>query len=172
MKLNLGCGPNYWEGWTNIDSSPQYKTDIVYDLDNLPYPFKENEVDEVYMEHTLEHLEKPDKVIEELWRIVKPKGRLIISVPHWSHFTAYSLVHKTYFSGVSLQPYDNTEGTFKSDKARFKIKCRYTATRIYFRWLNMLNPLLNINLLITEGVLCKFLPVSQVIFDMEVIKDG
>lgn len=39
------------------------------------------------MRHVLEHVKDIHKV-DELWRILKPGGRLIIYVPHFSHFQA------------------------------------------------------------------------------------
>jgi predicted SAM-dependent methyltransferase len=45
-------------------------------------------VDEVVARHILEHLEDIRKVMDELWRILKPEGHLTIYVPHFSHFQA------------------------------------------------------------------------------------
>lgn len=57
--------------------------DIVHDLEEIPYPLKNNEADELLARHIIEHLD-PKKIIDifnEWWRILKPDGRIIIVVP-------------------------------------------------------------------------------------------
>ncbi len=39
-------------------------------------------MDWVYSSHLLEHMEEPDKALKEWWRILKPKGHLVLYVPH------------------------------------------------------------------------------------------
>lgn len=81
LKLNLGCGSDYKKGWTNVDNYAEYKTDKQLDLDVLPYPWKTNTVDYIYMDNVLEHLEEPVKVLRECARILKPGGTLEVIVP-------------------------------------------------------------------------------------------
>ena len=64
--------------------------DVEYDLNKFPYPFKDNMFDEVRIYHTLEHLERPIKVMEEVWRILKPEGIVKIKVPYWKLFSTFS----------------------------------------------------------------------------------
>ena len=35
MKLNLGCGTDYKEGWINVDMG-DCKCDVKHDLENFP----------------------------------------------------------------------------------------------------------------------------------------
>jgi len=75
MKLNLGCGESKREGYINLDY-PEIN------LEKIPYPFDDNSVDEVLLSHVLEHLWiKPTLVIEEIHRILKPDGILILKLP-------------------------------------------------------------------------------------------
>lgn len=87
MKLNLGCGNNYLQGYINVDRVPGI-ADTVHDLDKIPYPWPDNSADEILMRHVLEHLQDVRKVMDELWRLLKPGGSLVLYVPHFSHFQA------------------------------------------------------------------------------------
>lgn len=87
IKLNLGCGFDYGEGYINADRVPG-RADLVFDLNITPYPFPDNLADEILLRHVLEHVWDVRAVVDELWRISKPGGTLTILVPHFSHFQA------------------------------------------------------------------------------------
>ncbi len=55
MRVNLGCGQAYMEGWTNVDASPDVKADIHLDAAEFVRQYGD-QVDEVYMGHVMEHL--------------------------------------------------------------------------------------------------------------------
>jgi len=56
-KLNLGCGANKVVGCINVDMYGN--PDIKHNLDEYPYPFENDSVDEIYAFHLLEHLSSP-----------------------------------------------------------------------------------------------------------------
>jgi predicted SAM-dependent methyltransferase len=85
VKLHIGCGTNYFNGWTNLDNNSDNnitKVDISHDMRN-PLPFGDSTVDFIYNEHFLEHLTVGDgqKVIRDFMRVLKTGGVLRISVP-------------------------------------------------------------------------------------------
>lgn len=84
MKLHLGCGTEYLDGWVNIDNSPHVHKDIVMDLENddLVAKLGENVVEKVYTSHLLEHLRDPFRLVEQIWRVCKNGAELVIIVPH------------------------------------------------------------------------------------------
>ena len=47
-KLNLGCGNDIRVGWTNVDVAKLPGVDIVYDVERVPLPFK-NEVFDIVL---------------------------------------------------------------------------------------------------------------------------
>ena len=65
-RLNIGCGNKKFNGWINLDSSKEVRPDKVHDLNKYPYPFKDNEIDEVYADNVLEHLDSIIKPLEEI----------------------------------------------------------------------------------------------------------
>jgi ubiquinone/menaquinone biosynthesis C-methylase UbiE len=83
--INLGCGKDIRpKPWVNVDKTKSKGVDIVHNLNILPYPFKTNSVDEIYLCHVLEHLNEPTEVMEECWRILKPNGKITVRVPFWN----------------------------------------------------------------------------------------
>ena len=91
-KLNLGSGEFKKQGYLNADINPLTKPDFLIDLNDLrQYKlFKDNDFDEIWCEHLLEHLDKPFLIMKELHRMLKPGGRLIIRVPHFSRGFSHS----------------------------------------------------------------------------------
>lgn len=173
MKLNMGCGRKIRKGWINLDVRRLPGVEVIHNLDKFPYPFKDNHFDEIELEHVLEHLDNPIKCLEELWRISKPNAKITISVPHWSHFISYcDLTHKRVCSSASFIYYEMKMPEQYSKFANFKIVSKkLTATRTNYTFLNpILNPILNLSPLLTEIILCKFLPVSQIIFELKTLK--
>ncbi len=86
MKLNLGCGQNKLPGYVNVDRYETFAPDRVCDLEAFPWPFADGSADEIVMNHVLEHLGAQTEtflgVMKELYRVLKPGGRLDIAVPH------------------------------------------------------------------------------------------
>lgn len=78
VKLHLGCGPNVWKDWINVEGEYVGENDdgiILHDLTD-PYPIPDNSVDEIFTSHVIEHI-MPDDVpgmLKEWLRILKPGG--------------------------------------------------------------------------------------------------
>lgn len=85
----------------DIKQAPHVK--VIHNLEKTPYPFKSNTFDKIYASHVLEHLSDTMKVMEELHRICKKDGTIIILVPHFSGYTAWSNPdHKKAFAADSF----------------------------------------------------------------------
>ena len=54
----------------------------VFQINGLCTPFADNEFERVVIVDFLEHIETDKEFINELFRIIKPEGELIINVPH------------------------------------------------------------------------------------------
>lgn len=90
MKLNLGAGKlDIKEGYTNLDITNYPGIDMVWDLNKLPLPFKDNEVDEILAYGILEHVNYIP-LMGELYRILKQEGVIKIRVPHFTYVEAYA----------------------------------------------------------------------------------
>ena len=88
LGLNLGSGQRPHKStpeveWINIDSQEKWKPDICYDISDLSRVYEDNTVDYVVLHHVLEHFGCGEglPVLCEAFRVLKPGGSLIVSVP-------------------------------------------------------------------------------------------
>jgi SAM-dependent methyltransferase len=74
-KLNLGSGKRKHDGFINIDNRAEFDPDLVCDI-TAGLPFDDNSIDHVLANDFLEHIPigKTVKVVEEIWRVLKPGG--------------------------------------------------------------------------------------------------
>jgi len=81
LKLHLGCGKRHIDGYINIDLRKTGATDLVCDIQKLPYPDNSVELIETY--HVVEHLPRHDfsKALKEWFRVILPGGVLIVECP-------------------------------------------------------------------------------------------
>lgn len=79
--IDIGCGRLY--GYS--DNIRVHETAIAHDKDmcdaHTMNIFEDNRFDYVYSSHVLEHLEDPFLAIKNWYRICKPNGYIIITVP-------------------------------------------------------------------------------------------
>jgi predicted SAM-dependent methyltransferase len=82
LRLHLGCGKVNHPGFVNIDAIPRRHVHYVQRVDRLKR-FRDGSVDLVYACHVLEHFShlKVPSVLQEWARVLKPGGRLCLSVP-------------------------------------------------------------------------------------------
>lgn len=94
--LDLGCGQNksseeslFQNGLIKeedkgkvqiigIDNQQIQGVDLVWDLTQFPYPFKDNSVDGAFSSHFVEHLDGPQRIqfYNEMYRILKMGGKM------------------------------------------------------------------------------------------------
>lgn len=99
--IDLGCGTGYYlfllsnlpvklnlTGLDNDRRAMQEAKDSLFDKDIKfvsgdlhKMPFKDQSFDKAVISEVLEHVEDDEKVLKEIYRILKPKGVLVISVP-------------------------------------------------------------------------------------------
>lgn len=89
MKLNLGCGFNKPDGFVHVDMFEECQPDVVHNLETFPYPFEESSVDEILLNHSLEHIGQQSsvflKIMQEIYRICRDEALIKINVPHPRH---------------------------------------------------------------------------------------
>lgn len=57
IKVDLACGNNkHGDDWIGVDIVETPSVDIVHNLNQYPWPFESNSVDEVHCSHYIEHI--------------------------------------------------------------------------------------------------------------------
>jgi len=89
--IDLGCGSKPYENLFLVDEyigvdikisghdHGDSKIDVFYDGETLP--FSDNEFDSALSSETFEHVPNPERIAQELHRVLKPGGKLLLTVP-------------------------------------------------------------------------------------------
>lgn len=87
LILNIGSGNSPRRaGVVNVDMMDYENVDIVCDIHALP--FKDNSVDAIMSIAVLEHVREPQAVLKEIYRVLKPGGRVFSVIPFMQPFHA------------------------------------------------------------------------------------
>lgn len=107
MKIDFACGERKKEGFIGVDQLPHPDVDIVWDLNNYPYPFEDESVDEIYCSQFIEHVDDLVKFMGELYRVMKHGATGIIIAPYWSHINTWrDPTHKRGIADTTLYFFD------------------------------------------------------------------
>jgi len=104
MKVNLWCGRKLFKDYVNVDCVQWEWVDKVVDLDNYPWDFEDNSIDEIYADNIIEHLDYA-KSTKEIYRILKVWWTILIKVPYFSNPWAFFADHKCFFNFDSYNKY-------------------------------------------------------------------
>lgn len=131
--LDVGCGKNKFPGAIGIDNNPKTDADIIHDLGDLPYPFPDNEFDEIVSFHVVEHVPNPMAFMIELHRITKPGGKIHLVTPHYTNPDwPADLTHRNHLNSYSFQYFLEERQLFD-----FYTDARLRPIRIYVTLANL-----------------------------------
>jgi len=103
--LNIGSGNSLISSDIyNVDIFAYDNVDVVCDIENLP--FTDNSVDTILNIAVLEHMPNPQKVLDEIYRVLKPNGVIYTAFP--------------FMQGFHASPYDFTRVTEEGIKVLHK----------------------------------------------------
>lgn len=120
--LDLGCGRGEFlecfvnnglvgYGTDQSDFVNQYSKNINFkssDFEKEGIPFPDNYFDYVFSKSVIEHFYNPEKFGNEVYRVLKPGGKLITMCPSWEfNYKMFydDYTHRTPFSKISLSDF-------------------------------------------------------------------
>lgn len=103
-RLNLGCGRDIREGWTNLDVARLPGVDVVHDLDEVPWPFPGDSFDEIWALDIFEHVADPLGFMAEVWRVLAPAGTILVRSPLYGTWSAAT--DPTHRRAVTKETFD------------------------------------------------------------------
>lgn len=132
-ELLIGCGNKRektihkpgcaeWVDLVTLDIDPNAKPDVVHDLDVLPYPFEDDQFDEIHAYEVLEHCGRQGDwrfffgQFSEFWRILKPGGVMCGTCPSLASRWAWGdpghtrVIQPESFAFLSQQAYRDQVG--------------------------------------------------------------
>lgn len=165
--LNLGCGEDYIEDAVNVDYFAK-RVDVRHDLNTFPYPFRDNQFDEIRCMNIIEHLNDVIEVVEELHRIGKDGCKLTMRVPHFRSACLYEdLTHKHGFAWRSFDIFVGSSklyGEYSGARFAYEDRC-YTPYKMpwLYRWLSRFP-------VATDNLISKFVPMASILVTLRVLK--
>lgn len=88
LWLDIGAGDNPQPNCVSMDKRALAHIDVVHEIEDTPWPFPAETFSKIIASHVIEHL-KPWlmlNVMNEAWRVMKPDGEFLISMPYAGSF--------------------------------------------------------------------------------------
>ena len=122
------------------------------------------------MRSTLEHLDNPLFILEEIYRVLRKGSKATILVPHFSNPLGYHFMHKSYWSYNSLNFLEKDRIRNYYTKTNFKIFKRYIylpfRDSLFIKFIQLfINKFPNI----FEWVLCPLIKAEEIEFVLQKI---
>ncbi len=136
--LDLGAGPvqfrkifNKFDNYVALDFYPYELVDVVTDI-NKNLPFKDSSFDVVVLSNVLEHVPEPGLIISECHRVLRPGGKIVLTIPFlmrihqapydYNRFTSYKLellLKEAGFNSISIDSLDSTYNLYSMMRGHF-----------------------------------------------------
>ena len=95
LMLNVGGGPHRESDFEfTLNLRPFHNVDIAANAERIP--LADNSFDVVYSLAVLEHVSNPETVVAEMFRVLKPGGRLYAEIPFIFFFHGYPADYTRY----------------------------------------------------------------------------
>lgn len=175
MILDVGCGKNKYPGAIGIDSNPNTAADVICDLNRVPYPFSDSRFDQIRVTHVIEHVTDIIATMEELHRLARPGGRILLETPHYTDFSSFcDPTHRWHLTSFSFRYFGRRHGGF-GYYSRARLRERRVRVKLLrlWKWLGF-EFAVNHSLAFRrfwEYYLCFVVRGKAILFDLEVVKD-
>ena len=177
--LDIGCGKHKTPGAIGMDCNPRTDADVIHNLNDIPYPFPDNEFDLIIGNQVIEHVVDVLAVMGELHRIAKPGALIRLDTPHYTDISSFrDPTHLHHFTCESFMYFTEKrpEFAFYTDVTMRTRQVRVTLLKLWralgFELLvNSCNryPRLRFLRRFWESYLCFIIRGKNIFFEFEVI---
>jgi hypothetical protein len=125
MVLDVGCGTRKAEpGAVGIDASPRSGADLIWNLDDFPWPLENDLFHRIHMSHIIEHVRDVNRTMAEVHRVARDGADVFVTTPHFSSHNSYTdPTHLRHMAGRSFQYFTGDDfATFTGFNVRFGIE--------------------------------------------------
>lgn len=122
--LDVGCGTQKRSAnCVGIDRSPASAADIVWDLDQFPWPIEDSQFSCIHMSHVIEHLQDIGRAMAEIHRVARNGADVFVVTPHYSSHNSFTdPTHRHHLAAGSFQYFTGKDfATFSSHTRGFEI---------------------------------------------------
>lgn len=131
FQKNMAKYKPLFEGvdYKTMDYSPAFKPDIVGDIHHMP--FADAEIEAIVCNAVLEHVHDPIRAVEEIHRVLKPGGKVLLWIPFLYPYHSHSSEYGDYWRFSS----DAIEYMFRNFS-----KLEFVESKGYFKTMLELSP--------------------------------
>lgn len=124
LALDVGCELTRAEaGAIGMDRVGSPGVEVVWDVDDFPWPFPDGTFARVHMSHIIEHVESIIDVLREVHRVSCAGGDLFVTTPHYSSHNSYTdPTHKHHLAAATFEYFtDRSFATFVGPGSGFQL---------------------------------------------------
>jgi len=175
VTLDVGCGRNKRPGAIGADRNRDTAADVICDIDAAALPFRDDSFDTIWAVHVIEHVRDVVATVEELHRLCRPGGAILIETPHYTDFSSFcDPTHRWHLNSYSFR-YFTEEGGF-SYYSRRRLRERRIQIKLLRLW-RLLGFEFAVNRFgffrkFWEHYLCFVVRGKVMVFEFEAVKQG
>jgi SAM-dependent methyltransferase len=123
--LDVGCGTRKAEpDAIGIDVHPRSVADVIWNLDEFPWPLESGAFERIHMSHIIEHVRDVERTMAEIHRVARAGADVLIVTPHFSSHNSFTdPTHVRHLAARSFQYFTGEDfATFGGANVRFSIE--------------------------------------------------